>query len=502
MIKRLVPVIAGAVLLVIFAIPLVMRRIMNIGNATGLLLGSILLLYGIFMPKVHHKISCIWKKTPGKICLSIMAFLIVSGVVLAAAETVCLVKAAKKKPAENATLIVLGCKVYGEKASRTLRDRLDAAYDYLLEHEDADCVLSGGQGKDEDISEALCMYRYLEEKGIDTSRLYLEDTSTTTRENLANSLAIIEEKGMDKNIAIATSEFHEYRAGEIAKELGLTYGAVPGHTAWWLLPTYYMRELYGILYQWCGLGEDAVPKNTSAKIAETQITETEVMETEKTGTEILETETPQAVEETIYQESTKLFYASDLTEEIKEKITGVSYPASDENIKISYGDLALVHVQYYDFNGSVQEGDMVCNKLIAQDLVEIFEELYKEKYPVDKIRLVDEYGGDDEASMADDNSSCFNYRVVAGTDRLSNHSYGLAVDINPFYNPYIRTRNGKTIISPAGSEAYADRSADFPHKIDENDLCYRLFTEHGFDWGGAWTHSKDYQHFEKNGLLK
>ena len=497
MIKRLVPVMAGAVLLVIFGIPLVLRRIINIGNATGLLLGSILLLYGIFMPGIHKKISGIWKKTPGKIFLSIMVFLVVSVVVLAAAETVCLVKATKKKPGENATLIVLGCKVYGEKASRTLRERLDAAYDYLVEHEDADCVLSGGQGKDEDISEALCMYRYLEDKGIDTSRLYLEDTSTTTRENLANSLEVIEEKGLNTEIAIATSEFHEYRAGEIAKELGLKYGAVPGHTAWWLLPTYYMRELYGILYQWCGLGEDAVPKKTSSEMTETGRTETQKTETEIVETGISETETSQTVKETINQEKPKLFYASDLTKEIKEKITGVSYPDSDENMEISYGDLSLVHVQYYDFNGSVQEGELVCNKKIAQDLVEIFEELYKEKYPVDKIRLVDEYGGDDEASMADDNSSCFNYRVVAGTKHLSNHAYGLAVDINPLYNPYITTRNGKTITSPAGSEAYADRSADFPHKIDENDLCYRLFTEHGFSWGGAWKHSKDYQHFEK-----
>ncbi len=477
MIKRLVPVIAGAALLVIFGIPLVLRRIINIGNATGLLLGSILLLYGIFMPKIHGKISRTWEKKTGKILLSFVALCIVFVAVLAVVETVCIVKAAKKKPAENATLIVLGCKVYGEKASRTLRERLDAAYDYLVENEDADCVLSGGQGKEEDISEALCMYRYLEDKGINPSRLYLEDTSTTTRENLANSLEVMEEKGLNTKIAIATSEFHEYRAGEIAKALGLKYGAVPGHTAWWLLPTYYVRELYGILYQWCGLGEDAVPKKPSS--------------------EITETETSQAVKETINQEKPKLFYASDLTKEIKEKITGVSYPDSDENMEISYGDLSLVHVQYYDFNGSVQEGELVCNKKIAQDLVEIFEELYKEKYPVDKIRLVDEYGGDDEASMADDNSSCFNYRVVAGTKHLSNHAYGLAVDINPFYNPYITTRNGKTITSPAGSEAYADRSADFPHKIDENDLCYRLFTEHGFTWGGAWKNSKDYQHFEK-----
>ena len=490
MIKRIVPMLSGAAALFLFGLPLILRRILNIGNATGLLIGSILLLYGIFMPGIHKKTSSIWKKKPGKILLLFATFCIVFVVVLAAVETVCIVKAAKKKPAENATLIVLGCKVYGEKASRTLRERLDAAYDYLAENEDTDCVLSGGQGKDEDISEALCMYRYLEEKGIDTSRLYLEDTSATTRENLANSLHIISEKGLNREIAIATSDFHEYRAGQIAKALGLKYGAVPGHTAWWLLPTYYVRELYGILYQWCGLGEDAVPEKISTETTET----TEITETSKI-TEI--TEPSQATGETVSMATAKPFYASALTDEIKEKITGISYPASDEEAEISYEDLSVVHVQYYDFSGNVQEGELVCNQAIAQDLVEIFEALFEKKYPIEKIRLVDEYGGDDESSMADNNSSCFNYRVVAGTKHLSNHAYGLAVDINPLYNPYITTRNGRTVVSPAGSEAYTDRSADFDYKIDENDLCYKLFTEHGFTWGGAWTHSKDYQHFEK-----
>ena len=145
----------------------------------------------------------------------------------------------------------------------------------------------------------------------------------------------------------------------------------------------------------------------------------------------------------------------------------------------------------------IQEGERICNQAIAQDLVEIFEELYEEQYPIEKIRLVDEYGGDDEASMADNNTSCFNYRLIAGTDRLSNHSYGLAIDINPFYNPYVTARSGKTQVSPVGADAYADRSQDFAYKIDREDLCYQLFIAHGFTWGGDWKNSKDYQHFEK-----
>lgn len=94
------------------------------------------------------------------------------------------------------------------------------------------------------------MYRYLINKGIDASRLYKEENSTTTRENLLYSKQLIEEQGLHPVIAIATSEYHEYRAGQIAGKLGITYAAVPGKTAIWLFPTYYVRELYGILYEW------------------------------------------------------------------------------------------------------------------------------------------------------------------------------------------------------------------------------------------------------------
>ena len=191
------------------------------------------------------------------------------------------------------------------------------------------------------------------------------------------------------------------------------------------------------------------------------------------------------------------FYDMPLDEGIKARITGISYPDTEEAVQVSYDDLAYVHVLHYDFNGEVQEGEIICNQAISKDLVEIFEELYHQKYPIEKIRLVDEYHGDDEASMADNNSSCFNYRVIAGTNRISNHAYGKAIDINPLYNPYITYRNGVECVAPANASAYADRGKMFEHKIDESDLCYKLFTEHGFSWGGSWSRSKDYQHFEK-----
>lgn len=221
-----------------------------------------------------------------------------------------------------------------------------------------------------------------------------------------------------------------------------------------------------------------------------------------------------APDRTVYKDG---FYYEDLSEDVKKRITGISYPVSEteastldievfntleDNITpaISYEDLSYLSILYYDFNGEVQSGELICNKGIANDLAEIFYELYLNEYHIEKIRLVDEYNADDTASITDNNTSCFNYRVVDGTTTLSKHALGCAIDINPFYNPYIvfnKDGSGETYISPKGSEIYADRSKDFPYKIDENDLCYKLFKAHGFTWGGDWNSCKDYQHFQK-----
>lgn len=223
--------------------------------------------------------------------------------------------------------------------------------------------------------------------------------------------------------------------------------------------------------------------NSTEPSKEPEIQETEEDSAESTGIETEDAESG--------------FYCTALTEDIKARITGSSYPDTQEPLQISYEELSYVHVLHYDFEGQIQEGELICNQAVAQDLVEIFYELYESQYPIEKIRLIDEYSADDEASMADNNTSCFNYRTVPGSTKLSNHSYGFAIDINPLYNPYVRTRDGKELISPDNAVPYADRSADFPHKIDRNDLCYRIFIEHGFTWGGSWNSSKDYQHFEK-----
>ena len=192
------------------------------------------------------------------------------------------------------------------------------------------------------------------------------------------------------------------------------------------------------------------------------------------------------------------FYYESLSEDLKERITGVSFPT--QSAKITYEDLRHLGILYYDANGEVTEGELICNQSIVKDLIEIFFVLFQNEYRIERVELVDNYEGDDTASMLDNNTSCFNYREVEGSTNLSKHAYGRAIDINPFYNPYIvfgKGENGGDYISPKGSEPYIDRAADFPYKIDQNDLCFKLFKEHGFTWGGDWNSCKDYQHFQK-----
>ena len=170
--------------------------------------------------------------------------------VLGTIATANMIHACNKTPSQEATVVVLGCRVYGERASLMLRERLDAAVAYLEENPDAKCVVSGGQGPGENISEAECMYRYLMNKGIDSSRIYKEDQSTSTEENLEFSMEVIKANDLNEEIAIVSNEFHVYRAYRYAGDSGLEAGCIPARTAGWLFPTYYIRELYAIVLEW------------------------------------------------------------------------------------------------------------------------------------------------------------------------------------------------------------------------------------------------------------
>lgn len=185
------------------------------------------------------------------------------------------------------------------------------------------------------------------------------------------------------------------------------------------------------------------------------------------------------------------FSADTIPEAVKLRMTGRSYPEEDAGISLS--DLRYLKLLYYDFGGRVRRGEMVCNKAIADDLLYIFKELYKSKYPIASIRLIDDFDGDDQRSMEANNTSCFNYRTKTSGTSLSAHARGMAVDVNPLQNPYVKGE----IVEPEAAREYADRTVDFPHKITDDDLCCKLFRSRGFQWGGAWNSVKDYQHFEK-----
>ncbi len=249
-ILQIVLIAIGVLGLIWFLTPFAVGRIMNLGNGTGAVIMALIIAYGAFMPQINQTIKKLYAQKAGRVILTGILVIVVAVVSLAAVETAFMIKAATAKPSEEATVVVLGCRAYGSRPSIMLASRLDATYEYLTKHPDAICIVSGGQGPDESMPEAECMYIYLTDKGIAPERIYQENRSTSTRENLLFSQEIIEEEGLNPEIAIVTNEYHEYRAGMIADALEMEYSAVPARTPLWLFPTYYIRELYGIIYEW------------------------------------------------------------------------------------------------------------------------------------------------------------------------------------------------------------------------------------------------------------
>lgn len=185
-----------------------------------------------------------------------------------------------------------------------------------------------------------------------------------------------------------------------------------------------------------------------------------------------------------------VFSYSDIPDVIKEKMIGKSMP---ESTPLGFDNLSYLKLTYYGFDDKTYTGEMVVNKKIASEVVDIFKELYEKKYPIEKIKLIDEYDADDESSMADNNTSSFCYRTINGTSKISNHGMGIAIDINPLQNPHV-IRN---TTNPKEGYIYADRSNLQMGMIKEGDDCYNAFTSRGWTWGGNWKYP-DYQHFEKS----
>lgn len=185
------------------------------------------------------------------------------------------------------------------------------------------------------------------------------------------------------------------------------------------------------------------------------------------------------------------------TAALRNRIVGTSFPVDPKDCPVAMDDLRYVHLLYVDFDGETHEGELLVHRLVADEVMEIFETLFDAGYALRSVRLVDDFGEpfNDERSMAADNTSAFCCRRVSGSKVFSRHSYGAAIDINPVENPYVQ-KNGS--FSPAEGAPYLDRENLRPGMIDENDLCYRLFTERGWNWGGHFDKEKDYQHFSKD----
>lgn len=192
------------------------------------------------------------------------------------------------------------------------------------------------------------------------------------------------------------------------------------------------------------------------------------------------------------------FTSSELSTAIKKRITGKSYK---KNKNITYSDLRYLQVKHYNYKNKVVTGELIVNKKVAKDMLDIFYKLYLKKYQIEKMILIDKYNASDNASMADNNTSAFNYRVMSGTSKLSRHAFGMAIDINPRINPFVYKSSGR--VSPRGGGAYKERNVNKckgkykKSMIQKNDYIVKLFKSHGFSWGYQWKYYCDYQHFQK-----
>jgi hypothetical protein len=160
------------------------------------------------------------------------------------------------------------------------------------------------------------------------------------------------------------------------------------------------------------------------------------------------------------------------------------------------GELRLLRADYWGFDRRVHQGELIVHRDHARRILVVLGKLFKARYPIQRLRLVDAYRADDDRSMAANNTSGFNCRRVSGSSGWSEHAFGRAIDLNPLRNPWV-TRGGR--VSPPAGRPYANRARRAAGMIHANDLVVRAFAAAGWRWGGYWSGSKDYQHFSSTG---
>ena len=244
-IPKMIIIFFEVLLLLVFIIPAFLN-IINVGNIAGAFASLLILLATIFNSQLWEFIKRMLQNISGRIFVSIIAVVLAFIIGFAGFLTVRMICAINNKPDDPCTVVVLGCHVKGTEPSLMLARRLDAAYDYMIENPDVKCIVSGGQGSGEDISEADAMKLYLMNKGIDSERILKEDKSTNTLENISFSNEVLKENKIGSEIVIVTDGFHQYRASHIAEKLGLDSYSTSCHTRPELVPTYWVREWFAL----------------------------------------------------------------------------------------------------------------------------------------------------------------------------------------------------------------------------------------------------------------
>lgn len=183
-----------------------------------------------------------------------------------------------------------------------------------------------------------------------------------------------------------------------------------------------------------------------------------------------------------------------LPADVARRMTGVSWRPG---CPVPLDRLRLLRVSYWGFDNATHAGVLVVRDDVAGQVVEIFRRMYNARFPIQRMQLVDDFGASDARSMAANNTSAFNCRAIAGRPGVwSQHSFGVAVDVNPVQNPWVRG----TTVDPAAGRAYLDRRHIRPGMIVAGDAVVSAFAAHGWGWGGTFRNAKDYQHFSATGL--
>jgi hypothetical protein len=178
----------------------------------------------------------------------------------------------------------------------------------------------------------------------------------------------------------------------------------------------------------------------------------------------------------------------------RRRMSGVSW---HPGCPVGFAGLRLLTVSHWGFDGAAHRGRLVVHREYAQEMMRVMRELFRLRYPIRQMRLVDAYGADDHRSMDADNTSAFNCRFVAGSPGVwSEHAYGRAIDVNPIENPYV-TDSG--YVSPPAGAPFADRSRKAKGLIRRGGPVVEAFAAIGWEWGGDWPWPKDYQHFSATG---